>query len=268
MTKNADKSLSSLFFLVVGLLTVILYNNLKEDRVLQEVTEDTPSEEIPVSGVICFIIDDFGYNLSNEVRGFIDLDIPITCSVLPGHPYSQKAAKLAYEARHQVIVHLPMETHDRRAGEEKFIITKSMSDNEIRSRVRAAFLELPQAKGMNNHQGSLITENRRIMQILAYELKSLGKYFIDSRTTKETVAEKVMRSAGVPTDHRRIFLDNENSVRYIRKQIQLLARIAKTEGVAIGIGHPRLKTLQAIKQEIPVLKRQGIHFGYASAAVR
>ena len=79
MTKKADKSLSSLFFLVVGLLAVILYNNLKEDRVLQEVTEDTPSEEIPVSGVICFIIDDFGYNLSNEVRGFIDLDIPITC---------------------------------------------------------------------------------------------------------------------------------------------------------------------------------------------
>ena len=60
MTKKADKGLSSLFFLVVGLLTVILYNNLKEDWVLQEVTEDTPSEEIPVNGVICFIIDDFG----------------------------------------------------------------------------------------------------------------------------------------------------------------------------------------------------------------
>ena len=46
------------------------------------------------------------------------------------------------------------------------------------------------------------------------------------------------------------------------------AKIAKIEGVAIGIGHPRKKTLQAIKEEIPVLKRQGIHFGYASAAVR
>ena len=77
-----------------------------------------------------------------------------------------------------------------------------------------------------------------------------------------------MKSAGVPVDHRRVFLDNENSIRYIRKQIQHLAKIAKTEGVAIGIGHPRKKTLQAIKQEIPSLKQQGIHFGYASAAVR
>ncbi len=268
MTKKTDKSLSALFFLVVGLLAIILFNNLKEERILKEVTADTPSEKIPVSGVICFIIDDFGYNLSNEVRGFINLDIPITCSVLPGHPYSQRSAQLANEARHQVIVHLPMETHDRRAGEEKFIITKSMSDDEIRSRIRDAFLELPQAKGMNNHQGSLVTENIHVMQIVAEELKSLGKYFVDSRTTKETVAEQVMKSAGVPVDHRRVFLDNENSIRYIRKQIQQLAKIAKTEGVAIGIGHPRKKTLQAIKQEIPSLKQQGIHFGYASAAVR
>lgn len=268
MTRERDKGLSWLFFIVLGILAIILFNNLKEEWIPKEVPPDTPLEEVPVSGIICFIIDDFGYNLSNEARGFINLDIPITCSVLPGHPYSQKAAGLAQKARHQVMVHMPMETHDHRAGEEKYILMRGMTEDEIRSRVRDAFHELPQAEGMNNHQGSLATEDRRVMKALAHELKSLGKYFVDSRTSRETIAEQVMKSAGVPVDRRRVFIDNENSVRYIRKQVQQLARIAKTEGVAIGIGHPRKKTLQVIKQEIPKLKQQGFHFGYASAAVR
>ncbi|MFQ6608177.1 MAG: divergent polysaccharide deacetylase family protein [Fidelibacterota bacterium] len=267
MTRKRDKGLSLLFILVLGLLTLILYYNLKEDQIIKEVTSDTPLEEVRVRGIICFIIDDFGYNISDVVRSFIHLDIPLTCSILPGHPYSRRIARLAHEARHQVIVHMPMETHDHRAGEESYIITRAMTEEEIRTRVRSAFQKLPQAEGMNNHQGSLATENRRVMQILADELKSLGKYFIDSRTTKKTLAEEVMKAVGVPTERRRIFLDNENDLRYIKKQIEQLARIAKSEGVAIGIGHPRKKTLQAIRQMIPVLREQGFHFGYASAAV-
>ena len=68
---------------------------------------------------------------------------------------------------------------------------------------------IPEANGLNNHQGSRATETPRLMKLLAGVLKDENKFFIDSRTTMNTLAEETMRQFDVPTNRRNIFLDNE-----------------------------------------------------------
>ena len=143
-----------------------------------------------------------------------------------------------------------------------------MTSNEIEERVEKVISEFPEAIGLNNHQGSKATADKRIMNIVSNVLKRHGKYFVDSRTTSQTVAEGIMRSRGVPTARRHVFLDNNNNVNKIREQLYKLVEMAEDKGAAVGIGHAKKSTLQVLKAEIPKLKKNGFTFQFASFAVK
>ena len=117
---------------------------------------------------------------------------------------------------------------------------------------------------MNNHQGSRASADQRIMSIIARTLKDENKFFIDSRTTVETIGETTMKVFGVPTASRNIFLDNDDDEEKIKQQLMKLVKKAKEKGFAIGIGHVKPKTLNVLKTNIPQLKREGYRFEFVS----
>ena len=162
---------------------------------------------------------------------------------------------------------MPMESKTKTPGEKEYILTTSMTSSEIEKRVEQVIAEFPEAVGMNNHQGSKATADKRIMNIVSNILKRHGKYFIDSRTTAESVAESTMRSRGIPTMRRHVFLDNENKKFKIREQLYKLADKAESKGLGVGIGHAKLNTFEVLKEEIPKLKEHGFKFQFASFAV-
>ena len=100
-----------------------------------------------------------------------------------------------------------------------------MTSSEIEQRIENVISEFPEAVGLNNHQGSKATTDKRIMNIVSNVLKRHGRYFVDSRTTSLTVAEDIMRSRGVPTARRHVFLDNDDDANKIRNQLYKLARL-------------------------------------------
>ena len=218
-------------------------------------------------GNIVIIIDDFGYRDDIVSEGFLSLDADITFAIIPGHQNSKVFAAKADQNGYEVIVHMPMESTNETRGEKEYKLTTSMTSDEIESRVEKVISEFPEAVGMNNHQGSKATSDKRIMNIVGNVLKRHGKYFIDSRTSSETVAETTMRSRGVPTIRRHVFLDNEDKNNKIREQLYKLADKAELKGLAVGIGHAKTNTLKVLKQEIPRLKEHGFKFQFASFAV-
>jgi hypothetical protein len=223
--------------------------------------------EEDIRGNIVIIIDDFGYRDDNVSEGFLSLDADITFAIIPGHQNSKVFAAKADQNGYEVIVHMPMESTNETRGEKEYKLTTSMTSDEIESKVEEVISEFPEAVGMNNHQGSKATSDKRIMNIVGNVLKRHGKYFIDSRTSSETVAETTMRSRGVPTIRRHVFLDNENQKNKIREQLYKLADKAELKGLAVGIGHAKTNTLKVLKQEIPRLKEHGFKFQFASFAV-
>ena len=255
--------------LVLSACILYILKSKTDEPVPTRRTVTIPKIEIEedVRGNIVIIIDDFGYRDDIVSEGFLSLDADITFAIIPGHQNSKVFAAKADQNGYEVIVHMPMESTNETRGEKEYKLTTSMTSDEIESRVEKVISEFPEAVGMNNHQGSKATSDKRIMNIVGNVLKRHGKYFIDSRTSSETVAETTMRSRGVPTIRRHVFLDNKDNNNKIREQLYKLADKAELKGLAVGIGHAKTNTLKVLKQEIPRLKEHGFKFQFASFAV-
>ena len=217
---------------------------------------------------VVIVIDDFGYRNDWVVDGFLSLDAAMTFAVIPGHQFSAGTAARARQRGHEVLLHMPMQALGPAPGEIEYRLTTTMNASEITTRVRRAFAEIPQAVGMNNHQGSAATGDARVMDVLAAELRRTDMFFLDSVTTPDSVALQSMRAGGVAAARRDIFIDNVDDLDYVLAQLQQLARLARERGYAVGIGHVRPNTLRALQQVLPQLQASGQRFAFLSEVVR
>ena len=230
-------------------------------------TQPSTKEIKDIPGIIVLVIDDFGYRNDSISDGFLALSVPITCAVLPGHNQSSSFAKKAKKAGKEIIVHMPMESSVAASGEDEFKLKVGMTSEEIEWRLREALKEIPEAIGINNHQGSKATTDGKVMGVVASVLKNNNKYFLDSRTSSKTVGEKTMRSMGVLTARRHIFLDNDLNIDNISEQFSKLVNVSRKKGIAIGIGHVKANTLKVLEREIPILIEKGFEFKFVSQVV-
>jgi polysaccharide deacetylase 2 family uncharacterized protein YibQ len=241
-------------------LTLELGVEGRRSHLLEIIPDDTIAA---TRGYMAIIIDDFGAINNQAAVDILDLPIPLTAAVIPGHPTSGQIARQAKEAGHEVFVHLAMQPKDGECGEENPILV-DLEQDEIRRRVRWALDQIPGASGVNNHMGSLATEDREVMETVLREIKAAGKFFVDSRTSSRSVACVVAREMDLLCAARDDFLDYEDVDQEIRKSLQDLADKALQEGTAIGIGHVRANTLAALQELIPGLERKGLRFVHVS----
>ena len=213
---------------------------------------------------IAIVIDDFGYGNDHVIDGFLTLNAHLSYAVIPGQNYSKQFAKEAYLKGFEVLVHMPMESHEKTEVKESHMIHSSMTPFEIENEILTVLHEIPEAVGMNNHQGSKITEMEWVMESIGRTLKKENKYFLDSRTSPDTKAEEIMRRLQIRTGHRNIFLDNELDEVYINKKLDELALIAESDGFSVGIGHTRELTLSVLEKRLPEMIQNGFRFCYVS----
>ena len=216
-----------------------------------------------VTGRLAIVIDDAGRDLDSQ-HIYEQMGIPLTLAVMPDQIHTRDAA-LSWRAHGlPVILHQPMESVSGIGMEPKVILT-SMSDAAIRQMLRDSLSQLPEAIGINNHQGSKATIDARTMDIVMNELHHRGLFFFDSHTNSTTAADKAAKTYGVPYVRNDLFVDNSASVSDICAMIQEGADRAKKKGTYIIIGHCRPHTADAFRQMVPKLKAQGIEFVYLSS---
>jgi polysaccharide deacetylase 2 family uncharacterized protein YibQ len=207
---------------------------------------------------IAFVIDDMGRDVE-EARAFLDLDIVVTPAIIPHLAHSLDVAHLAEEHGRAFLVHVPMEPLGYpKVDPGKGALLAAMTESETRAALGGDLSSVPGASGVNNHMGSRLTERRQSMQWVMDELKSRGLFFLDSMTSGKSVAGEVAREAGLGWAKRDVFLDNDQSVEAVGRQIELALRKATQSGAAIAIGHPHPTTLQALKLWAPKFQEAGV----------
>lgn len=212
----------------------------------------------PGAALAAIVIDDLGNELgpAERIAGWKE---PVAGAVLPGVAFSAAAARALARGGKEVLLHLPMEP----AGYPKVrpgpgVILRAQSDEEIVRILDEDLATVPGAVGVNNHMGSVATADPRVMRIVARELAARGLFFVDSRTTLATVAERTAEEASVPAVSRRVFLDDVETAPAIRRQLSELVRRAREEGSAVAIGHPYPVTLTVLEEEMPGLAAKGV----------
>jgi polysaccharide deacetylase 2 family uncharacterized protein YibQ len=206
--------------------------------------------------IVAIIIDDMGYDRKLAKR-FLDLDTVFTFSILHLSPFRNRIAKAAHEKGVETMLHLPMEpdeypTVDPGPG----ALLSAMTPDELIRQLEKNLDDVPFIKGVNNHMGSKMTKDAARLRQIFTVLKRRDVFFIDSRTTSKTVCRSSAHLFQVPFAERSVFLDHIQRRDFIRKQIDLLVRIAERDGIAVGIAHPHTATYDVLREMIPELKKR------------
>jgi polysaccharide deacetylase 2 family uncharacterized protein YibQ len=207
---------------------------------------------------LALVFDDFGYERGGIPREVIDLDIPLTITILPTLRYSQDILAMAKRKSRCVLLHLPMES-EKKEKSDVDEITVGMNDKEIANLVRSDLESLPGVDGVSNHEGSLATTDARVMHAVMNELTGRSLLYFDSLTSPKSVAYNVAVATGLRAAQNSLFLD-DNTERSddVTARLHELVELAKKNGVAIGIGHPHPWTFEAIRDNLGFLKDAGV----------
>lgn len=205
--------------------------------------------------LIAIIIDDLGEQWQAGKRT-LALPGDVTFAVLPVTPYGGRVAELATQQGREVILHAPMEPLSHPAWRGG--LQRDMTEAELRLALATMLNALPTARGVNNHMGSALTQEREQMDWIMAELAGRGLYFIDSRTTPASQALASARDHAIPSARRDVFLDNIRTQEAIDRQFRILLKMARERGQAIAIGHPYPETLDFLEQVLPQLDELGV----------
>jgi hypothetical protein len=206
--------------------------------------------------VIAVVIDDMGISRS-RTRDISSLQAPLTSSFLTYGTSLDAQVETARKSGHEIIVHVPMQPKSN-IDVAPDVLTIEMTPAEITANFEKMLAKFSGIKGVNNHMGSLFTEHAEKLAPVMEVLHRRGLFFLDSKTSPKSAGRKVASEYAVPYAHRHVFLDNVNQVEYVNRQLALTEKIARRNGYAIAIGHPKSATYQALKQWLPSLPEKHI----------
>ncbi|XOB64889.1 divergent polysaccharide deacetylase family protein [Deferribacteres bacterium DY0037] len=212
----------------------------------------------PKPNSIAFVIDDCGYSeeLAEKLAAF---PYPMTMAIIPHTEYAKKTAEIAYKAGKVVFLHQPMQPLSYpKTDPGKGAVLLNMPEKIIQTSLDSNVASLGgKIDGFNNHMGSAITQDREKMKQVFKVMKKYTDTFLDSYTSRDTVAFDQCKAEGMKCAINRKFIDNESDYSYIRSKIIEGAEIARTDGSVIMIGHLRESTVHALEKILPELEKAG-----------
>jgi polysaccharide deacetylase 2 family uncharacterized protein YibQ len=216
---------------------------------------------------MAIILDDWGQNFS-LLQYALEIRRPLTLAILPNLPHSHTIAEEAFRNKLGVMLHMPMQPKSGRQDLEPHTILTTMPDGDIVRYLNEALLSVPYAEGVNNHMGSAATSDLRVMRTVIRHLKSKNLFFIDSNVIATTKAPQAAKEAKIRFTQRDVFIDNEMNLAAIRLKLRQAKEIAKSKGEVVVIGHDKKMTLQAIKELVPEIEKEGVRLVLAKELLR
>ncbi|MBB5226463.1 hypothetical protein DYE50_08640 [Treponema ruminis] len=217
---------------------------------------------------IVIVIDDAGRSVENT-RRYASLPFPITIAVLPKLLQSRACADAVRAAGKEVILHQPMQSMNLNLDPGPGKITADMNSYQIASIIKENLAELgPGVRGMNNHEGSLITANEIKIGAVLEVCAEKGIYFFDSRTTAETKAPQAALERDMTIFEKAgPYLDNDIDRAKMLERMRETLAYANRHGKALVIGHvdKSVKILPDLLAEMyPEMKAAGYRFATPS----
>ncbi|HEC1896373.1 TPA: divergent polysaccharide deacetylase family protein [Campylobacter jejuni] len=231
--------------------------NLTQDQNLT-FDEDIHLNKISKKPKLAIIIDDMAN--ASQVRGLKALNLKLNPSFFPPDKNHSETPKLALKFDFYM-VHLPLAAINYNKPELD-TLNPNDSKERIFKKIKQIKKDFKDLRYINNHTGSLFTSNEEAMRKLYEVLKNQNIFFIDSKTIGNSKANKIAKELSMPYIQRDVFLDNEDDVNYVKKQLESAVKLAQKKGFVIAIGHPRKNTFKALEQSKDLLK--GVDLVYLS----
>lgn len=206
--------------------------------------------------MISIVIDDMGVDLKRSAEA-LDLPANVTMSYLPYSLHIATQVEAAKAKSHEVILHMPMQAMNPKENPGPHYLRTDMTPAQLEENIQASLDAFSGYDGVNNHEGSKFTTYAPGLDIFMNDLEKRHIFFLDSRTSAQSVAEEVARAHHLPTTRRDVFIDDVETSAFVNAALKHTENVARRTGSAIAIGHPRNVTLPALKNWLATLEAKG-----------
>jgi len=217
-------------------------------------------------GRLAIIIDDIGYNRVLGERT-LALPGPYTLAFLPHTPHARDLAQGAVRSGKELLLHAPMSNLSGQALGPG-ALSAEMEFQDFTRSLRDSIGAIPGIVGVNNHMGSLLTQQPEPMSWVMTEIARHDLFFVDSRTSAASVAQATASRYGIASARRDVFLDHSHEPAAIEAELARAVRLARQRGHAIAIGHPLPETLAVLEAASEHWEIWGIELVPVSALVQ
>lgn len=207
---------------------------------------------------IALVIDDLGRRVQ-DVVDLSELGVPLSFGVLPFETRTSDVIAELDRRGAEVLLHLPMQPSTE-ADPGPGALTRGMSRAELEAATRWALGAVNGAIGVNNHMGSELSADVASMRPILAVLAERDLFFLDSRTSPDSVGYQLALEMGLAAAERQVFLDAEAEPDAIRGQFRRLLGVARDRGSAVAIAHPHADTIAVLREEIPQALAAGFEF--------
>ncbi|MCE9507581.1 MAG: divergent polysaccharide deacetylase family protein [Alphaproteobacteria bacterium] len=218
--------------------------------------------------LIAIVIDDMGVDQKRSERAVRNLKPQVTLSYLAYAPRIRAQVASAKKQGHEIFLHLPWEPDSAHADPGPHHLSVDMPKEQLQQNLLANLGGFDGYVGVNNHMGSKFSRYRAGLETVMAELKKRGVFFLDSRTTPDSIAEKVALEYDIPATRREVFLDHVEKPEFVAAALREVESVALQKGSAVAIGHPKDMTLDALEAWLPTLEAKGFQLAPVTTVIK
>ena len=153
-----------------------------------------------------------------------------------------------------------MEPLNTKVENRGYTIFTRMNQTQIDAVLTRARKAVPYAIGVNNHMGSKATADRNTMELLTNSLKKQNLLFVDSGTSRNSLAYLLACQKGIPALKLTTYLDNPESSQTLKDKLREVVEALDGTHTAVVIGHDREETARLLSDEMARWSFQGVKF--------
>jgi len=219
----------------------------------------TPAPDNRQAPRIALIITDLGLRARTTQRAIAQLPHQISFAFSPYGTRLSEWADASRASGHELLISVPMEPSSYPQddpGPLALMTSQSVRDNL--NLLRSSLGSMTGYVGVVNHMGSRFTTTQGQIQPIIEELAARGLMIVDARTSRQSLAASLGRTAGMPVALNDSDIDREPRAADIRARLDDLEATARKNRAAIGIGRAFPVTITAIQQWSDGLAERGI----------
>jgi polysaccharide deacetylase 2 family uncharacterized protein YibQ len=210
-------------------------------------------------------LEDTSYQCAVSILSFSE---PLSVSVMPGSKKAALIAQLADQHQKEIIIRLPMEPQGKvPAGFEQSAIMVHYSKDAILAIVSAAVKDIPNFTGFGNAWGSRACEDSRVMNIVLADVRKQHGYFIETKTTKNSVVASVATALDCPFSEVNARIDKKTAPD-IAAELRRLGASAQASGTFVATAAASRQLWDALTAVRPWLKQAGVRLVFVSEIVK
>jgi hypothetical protein len=214
---------------------------------------------------MAIFIEDFGFQADETTVRYLSFPEPLTVGLLPEKKLTTWTAQIADEYKKEIVLMLPMEpVPGAFAKQSNSVIMVHYTEDKIRQLVTDAMEQIPNFNGVANYYGSRVLADSKVVSLLFDQIRSRNSYFLYFPQNRNTSINDAVRNSGTPFVSIDIQIDTALSVDHIQDTLRHCAMIAQKTGNVVISSKPHSSFIQALTNEIPVLKQNGIRLVYIS----